>query len=76
VSILKLKKTHIVLGPLQRANLNDLMETGPVSETLYFLCFTLQADGQKSVNCVYGARGSIVVKALCYKSEGRGYENR
>jgi hypothetical protein len=23
-----------------------------------------------------GARGSVVVKALCYKPEGRGFENR
>jgi hypothetical protein len=23
-----------------------------------------------------GARGSVVVKALCYKPEGRGFDNR
>jgi hypothetical protein len=26
--------------------------------------------------CGLGARGSIVVKVLCYKSEGRGFETR
>jgi hypothetical protein len=25
---------------------------------------------------VVGARGSVVVKALCYKPEGRGFESR
>jgi hypothetical protein len=25
---------------------------------------------------VKGARGSVVVKALCYKPEGRGFETR
>jgi hypothetical protein len=25
---------------------------------------------------VYGAHGSVVVKALCYKPEGRGFETR
>jgi hypothetical protein len=25
---------------------------------------------------VLGARGSVVVKALCYKPEGRGFETR
>jgi hypothetical protein len=26
--------------------------------------------------CIRGARGSIVVKALCYKPEGRGFKSR
>jgi hypothetical protein len=30
----------------------------------------------KETKTVYGARGSVVVKELCYKKEGRGYETR
>jgi hypothetical protein len=29
-----------------------------------------------SVCIIWGARGSVVVKALCYKPEGRGFETR
>jgi hypothetical protein len=25
---------------------------------------------------IYGVRGSVVVKALCYKPEGRGFDSR
>jgi hypothetical protein len=25
---------------------------------------------------IFGARGSVVVKALCYKPEGRGFDTR
>jgi hypothetical protein len=28
------------------------------------------------INMALGARGSVVVKALCYKPEGRGFETR
>jgi hypothetical protein len=28
------------------------------------------------VHCFYGVRGSVVVKELCYKPEGRGFETR
>jgi hypothetical protein len=27
-------------------------------------------------NRIFGVRGSVVVKALCYKAEGRGFETR
>jgi hypothetical protein len=37
-------------------------------------------DGYFPLNCdmcrVMGVRGSVVVKALCYKPEGRGFETR
>jgi hypothetical protein len=36
--------------------------------------------GYKELTCstcsVVGARGSVVVKALCYKPEGRGFDTR
>jgi hypothetical protein len=38
----------------------------------YFL--TLQF--RNSFGYLMGARGSVVVKALCYKPEGRGFDNR
>jgi hypothetical protein len=28
------------------------------------------------ITIIMGARGSVVVKALCYKPEGRGFETR
>jgi hypothetical protein len=30
----------------------------------------------KSYSILIGARGRVVVKALCYKPEGRGFETR
>jgi hypothetical protein len=34
-------------------------------------------DSHKKNTTLYmGARGSVVVKALCYKPEGRGFETR
>jgi hypothetical protein len=75
------RETLVLLGPLERANpCPDTVievspfegtqqspsphlktETDPVSETF---CFPV------------GARGSVVVKALCYKPEGRGFDTR
>jgi hypothetical protein len=39
---------------------------------------TAPTSGGRSVSIVrlHGARGSVVVKALCYKPEGRGFETR
>jgi hypothetical protein len=37
-----------------------------------FLWFTLL----RYYRFVLGARGNVVVKALCYKPEGRGFETR
>jgi hypothetical protein len=33
-------------------------------------------DFFENIGSISGARGSIVVKALCYKPEGRGFETR
>jgi hypothetical protein len=30
----------------------------------------------KCIQSITGARGSVVVKALCYKPEGRGFDTR
>jgi hypothetical protein len=70
------KETLTMLGPVGRANLNHSSsdwspkvspshhlktETDTISETLFL---------------VFGARGSVVVKALSYKTEGRGFDTR
>jgi hypothetical protein len=49
------------LGPLERANLNHI---GPAIEV------------SPSMGPNRGACGSVVVKALCYKPEGRGFDSR
>jgi hypothetical protein len=47
----------------------DLEYDIPTQISLHRIIFLLET-GQK------GARGSIVVKALCYKVEGRGFDTR
>jgi hypothetical protein len=47
----------------------------PVTELLY--CFWDMTNKYlEVVSTNFGVRGSIVVKALCYKLEGRGFETR
>jgi hypothetical protein len=43
-------------------------------QTLYILN-NVKCDADLML-CSNGARGSVVVKALCYKPEGRGYDTR
>jgi hypothetical protein len=40
--------------------------------------FILRIHSEPNLVCAFGSgvRGSVVVKALCYKSEGRGFETR
>jgi hypothetical protein len=38
--------------------------------------YILLGVNETFVTCSGGARGSLVVKALCYKSEGRGFDTR
>jgi hypothetical protein len=53
-------------------------------EISYFYCLiqlTLEAEETEcpenyETAQLYGARGSIMVKALCYKPEGRGFKTR
>jgi hypothetical protein len=40
------------------------------------LVFTKQMTLHSTATVIGGARGSVVVKALCYKPEGRGFDSR
>jgi hypothetical protein len=41
---------------------------------LLFITIGLHGDNYCKYICCMGAHGNIVVKALCYKPEGRGFE--
>jgi hypothetical protein len=49
------------------------MQFGERHSQLLPFCEYMFAPGKSPVE---GARGSVVVKALCYKPEGRGFETR
>jgi hypothetical protein len=59
------------------------MITRKTEETTDKLKITSRGEEWTYVHVVYrevlamnGARGSVVVKALCYKQEGRGFDTR
>jgi hypothetical protein len=46
------------------------------SQVPTYLFYWIKFQNISSVFVSIGARGSVVVKALCYKPEGRGFDNR
>jgi hypothetical protein len=45
---------------------------------IYEHCGSMSIDGKPYIEVLYirGERGSVVVKALCYKLEGHGFNSR
>jgi hypothetical protein len=60
------QETHYVSA----TETNQLMLFG---ETVAVYC---ENHTEHKVNTEHRARGSVVVKALCYKPEGRGFDSR
>jgi hypothetical protein len=57
----------VVAQPLRKLNLNQTNGLHPPA---------LLSNIITIITHVRGARGSLVVKALCYKPEGRGFDTR
>jgi hypothetical protein len=41
-----------------------------------YVTFERQSDNLQIVEAKIGVRSSVVIKALCYKAEGRGFDTR
>jgi hypothetical protein len=57
-------------------NLRNYINTTPIYYLLQSFKTPFLNINLKFVSSKEGARGSVVVKALCYKPEGRGFETR
>jgi hypothetical protein len=58
-----------VLHPV--ALIHTVLLYGAVNRNSFFIYYNFNI-----LTFLFGARGSAVVKALCYKSEGRGFDTR
>jgi hypothetical protein len=78
---MRLTETSLSRIGLQKREFSDLLgkiytpsrsETDHCSSPLYLRA----CDIQNQIFLATGARGSVVVKALCYKPEGGGFDSR
>jgi hypothetical protein len=60
-----MKETAISVGSALTLQLGAVTQEEFFNPILFAICTS-----------TFGARGSVVVKALCYKPEGRGFDSR
>jgi hypothetical protein len=66
------------IGPIRVVSTRSLRQNA-VSERSWFKIKDETMDNIQNCDSyinILGARGSVVVKALCYKPEGRGFDTR
>jgi hypothetical protein len=75
-SLIPKKTLKVLLSVTALAFFSKISHEYPKDYNKSFHSTTFQFNNLYCSVVYYGARGSVVVKALCYKPEGRGFDSR